>query len=326
MRIIYETVFGSHLYGTDTPKSDQDYKGIYMPSAKQILLGNYSDSVVQKSKSDDKQKNSKNDIDKEYYSFRRFLQLTAQGQIAALEVIFSTDPKGNLDPTWRFVYENRERLFSKQCTAFIGYCRAQASMYSLKGGRVKSAQDVLEIMDNFPTGSKMFELIEEKLFEKILTFPFVSYEDIEIKGQNKTIRHLNVCGRKIPFTVTVRDAISIIDKLVREYGLRAKEAATDGVDWKAVSHAIRIGEESLEFLTTKNIVLPRPNAAYLLQVKRGELDFGECGLIIDRLVDAVIVTAENSGLPETADYKFIENIIEQEHLFQIEQGGVYERE
>lgn len=39
MKIIMETVFGSHLYGLNTPTSDKDYKGIFLPHPRDILLG-----------------------------------------------------------------------------------------------------------------------------------------------------------------------------------------------------------------------------------------------------------------------------------------------
>ena len=37
--IVVKMKFGSHLYGTATPKSDIDYKGVYLPSREEILLG-----------------------------------------------------------------------------------------------------------------------------------------------------------------------------------------------------------------------------------------------------------------------------------------------
>lgn len=30
MEIIFKTLFGSHLYGTDTPNSDKDYKAVFI--------------------------------------------------------------------------------------------------------------------------------------------------------------------------------------------------------------------------------------------------------------------------------------------------------
>jgi predicted nucleotidyltransferase len=38
MRLIVEMRFGSHLYGTATPLSDLDYKGVYLPDGRDILL------------------------------------------------------------------------------------------------------------------------------------------------------------------------------------------------------------------------------------------------------------------------------------------------
>lgn len=38
MNKILEMKFGSHLYGTNTPNSDLDYKAIYLPTAREIIL------------------------------------------------------------------------------------------------------------------------------------------------------------------------------------------------------------------------------------------------------------------------------------------------
>ncbi len=38
MKILFKTLFGSHLYGTDTEKSDKDYKGIFIAPLSEIIL------------------------------------------------------------------------------------------------------------------------------------------------------------------------------------------------------------------------------------------------------------------------------------------------
>ena len=38
MDLIVKMKFGSHLYGTDTEDSDVDYKGVFLPAKKEILL------------------------------------------------------------------------------------------------------------------------------------------------------------------------------------------------------------------------------------------------------------------------------------------------
>ena len=38
VKILYLSKFGSHLYGTDTPESDSDFKGIFLPSKEMLFL------------------------------------------------------------------------------------------------------------------------------------------------------------------------------------------------------------------------------------------------------------------------------------------------
>ena len=40
MNLIVKSIFGSHLYGTNTENSDTDYKGIYLPSKNDCYLNN----------------------------------------------------------------------------------------------------------------------------------------------------------------------------------------------------------------------------------------------------------------------------------------------
>jgi predicted nucleotidyltransferase len=46
MDLVVEMRFGSHLYGTDTPDSDVDLKGVYLPEARDILLQRIVPSVT----------------------------------------------------------------------------------------------------------------------------------------------------------------------------------------------------------------------------------------------------------------------------------------
>ena len=83
MDLIVKMKFGSHLYGTNTVHSDVDYKGVFLPSKKELLLGavpkcrNFSTNLGA-------QKNSQDDIDEEIYSLHYFLKLACQGQTVAI--------------------------------------------------------------------------------------------------------------------------------------------------------------------------------------------------------------------------------------------------
>ena len=46
MKILFETKFGSHVYGTNTPLSDLDFKGIYQAEYRDIILNKAEMNVI----------------------------------------------------------------------------------------------------------------------------------------------------------------------------------------------------------------------------------------------------------------------------------------
>lgn len=88
MNKILEMKFGSHLYGTDTPESDLDFKAIYLPSAREIVLGNYKRTDNHSRKKKLCERNTKDDVYVEILSLDQFLKLLTEGQTMALDILF----------------------------------------------------------------------------------------------------------------------------------------------------------------------------------------------------------------------------------------------
>ena len=83
MKILMKAVAGSHLFGLNTPSSDKDYKGIFLPSAEEILL----QRVPKTRNTTTGQKDAKNtaeDIDVELYSLGKFFEMlsTQPGKVS----------------------------------------------------------------------------------------------------------------------------------------------------------------------------------------------------------------------------------------------------
>ena len=100
MRVIVKTVFGSKLYGTDTEKSDTDYKMIVVPSGYDILMGNGRKSVCE---STSKGQNSNIDIDCETFTLHKFIEMLCVGETAAIEMV--NTPKHLIlesSPEWEY--------------------------------------------------------------------------------------------------------------------------------------------------------------------------------------------------------------------------------
>lgn len=98
MNLILKMKFGSHLYGTDTPSSDLDYKGIYIPSPREILLGRTKPTISISRKKDQFERNTSEDVDQEYFTLARYLELLTQGQTVALDVLFGAREQDILSP------------------------------------------------------------------------------------------------------------------------------------------------------------------------------------------------------------------------------------
>lgn len=142
--IICRTVFGSRLYGTDTPESDTDYKSVFLPTVDEILTGRIPKSITM-STGKHNDKNTKDDVDHESFSLHYFMQLLYQGQTVALDMLH-----GNVEevttPMWRELKEHKHEFYTKNMKAFVGYARKQAAKYGVKGSRLDAAREALAFL------------------------------------------------------------------------------------------------------------------------------------------------------------------------------------
>jgi len=153
VNLLVRMKFGSHLYGTDTKKSDTDYKGIYLPTLREVVLHKDKKSIHLDSNKVAGEKNTRDDIDYEIHSIQHFLKLAYKGEAVTLDMLHC--PKGweeTSSPEWEFLKQNRKKFYTKGLKAYLGYCRTQASKYGIKGSRLADAEKVLNFLkQNDPT-------------------------------------------------------------------------------------------------------------------------------------------------------------------------------
>jgi len=289
MNTIVKMKFGSHLYGTNTKDSDTDYKGIFMPTKKQILLGRIPKCYSENTKKGDG-KNTSEDID--------------------VETVFS--------PVWWRIVKHRDRFITKDMQAFVGYAMRQASKYGIKGSRLSSALKVIDFLNDKFGENIAFEnnrLTES--WDKLPEGEHIYKNGIDPNG-NKIYQ---VCGKKLQETVTLRYLYDVIIKFYNAYGARAKLAEkNEGIDWKAVSHALRASMQLIELYTTGKIIFPLAQAQYLKDVKAGKLDYKkEVAPLLEELIKEVKLKAEQSNYPDKVDRKFWDNFIMEEVGFVFEE-------
>ena len=292
-RMICQIRFGSHLYGTSTPTSDDDYKGIFLPEERDIILGRIP-KTHREGECDDTRKNLPGELDCQYYSLHHFLRLATQGQTVAIDMLFAPDTMVYKDPTYGWVWDDlvskRKLLLSKQMNAFVGYARGQAAKYSLKGERLNRLQDFAAYLD-----ATDVEVNLQDLWTKL------PKDDERTNPQG--IRELQMAGKWFGETTAITTVRDSITKQLAAYGSRTHAAGeAGGVDWKALSHAVRVSKELLEILSFGEIQFPLRDADLILRVKQGKLALEEVQGIIDRDLAFVELQTKQSRLPESVDH------------------------
>ena len=302
MRIIVQMKFGAHLYGTATSDSDLDYKGIFLPTKEQLLLGRVPKSHNYSTGKDDS-RNTKTDVDTELYSLHYFIKLACAGQTVAMDMLHAPDSMIlEKSKIWDEIVKNKQRFYTKNLKSFIDYARRQASKYGIKGSRINAALQVLEILKKEDPWKKMREVWSR--------LPRIEH-CYDVAPDPNGLRQYQVCGKSFQESATIGYVIPIIEKFYDEYGRRARLAAENrNIDWKAVSHALRAAYQTKEILTENTINFPLRNAGFLKKVKQGKLDYlSEVGPLLETLMEEVESLSLTSSLPEAVDRKFWDKFI-----------------
>ena len=308
METIVKMNFGSHLYGTNTETSDKDLKGVYLPNLNDCIVGNVKRSIVSNTKSNANQKNTKKDTDCEIYSLQYFLlELGKNGDTTFLDMIHAPDSMLiEKSEIWQQIRTNREKFYTKSLKSYIGYCRSQASKYGIKGSKLEEAQKIINVLNKHNESEKLANFWEE--------LPKSEYTKIyEIENcQAKNKRAFDFCGKKLMADTNVFFAKQTIQKFYDSYGERARMAqANEGIDWKAISHAFRVGYQLKELYTTGDLIFPLKDAEFIKDIKKQKFHFFNDKIAdkLETLVNEIEILASNSNYPQSVDLTYWNNFI-----------------
>lgn len=310
-QLIFQTLFGSRLYGTNLPESDYDLKGVFLPTADEILLGRVK-RVWTSPKPEDG--------DNEAHSLQRFLELLAEGQTMALDMVFAPSENWKtFDPIWYDVLGNLDKILSKQCAGAIGYAKSQAAKYSLRGSRLTALEAVIAVLKGDGTNPNQgikevqFALLDHGYALTQLPASSQKYIKIDEEPDASGIKFLTVCEKKVGLNCSTQIALQTFEHMLKGYGERAHAAAMGGADWKALYHAVRVTEQTIELMETGRITFPRPNAADLLKIRRGEYAPEEIFERIEAGLHELYAAQAKSELQEKPDQEFIDQLVLRVH-------------
>lgn len=305
MRTLMKCVHGSHLYGLNTESSDVDYKGIFLPSLEDLLL-NKAPKQITSSTGKEHEKNQAGDVDEVMFSLSTFIQLACDGETIALDMLHVDHDSSHLLHTstaWKFIRANRHRFYTSNMKAFLGYAKKQAHKYGVKGSRIAALEEVLESR----CYGRLWKLGDIK--DILPINEFCKFVTVEKKGVETEF--YEVLGSKYQLSISSPEFYNLMEDKLAQYGDRAKQARDNaGVDWKALSHAIRAGLQLREIYRTGDLKYPLRHRQLLLDIKQGKRDFlTEVQPLLEQVIQEVEELAAESDLPAKVDRKFWDDFL-----------------
>lgn len=317
-KVVYITMFGSKLFGTDNPNSDTDYKGIFIPSRRDVLLKRDIDHYNFNS-NDNNTRNSKEDIDLQLFSIYKFFHLLKKGETGVMDMLFSMfreDTQIYNDTTFTdSIKENCKRFYNRNLHSFIGYCVGQSKVYNIRGERFNELHSFVEyftelaklhpndkLETTFPEVEEMFEKQTYKYIQ------FVTAPTSRGSGLTQEGTYIEVLGKRFLGTVTVNYFLEKITDMEQQFGNRAK-ASAKGVDYKALSHAVRVICEVEELIDDAFITFPLKEREYVTSIKEGNESLESVMHFIDKKLTTVQEKLEKSDLPEKSDEVYMDELI-----------------
>lgn len=307
---IFECYTGSHLYGTNRATSDEDFKGVFIPSANDLLsLTSCLEELDMGKKLSDGARNSAGDVDRKHWSVQRFLQLVAQGQSAPIEMLFAGPAATTFEnPLWT---ENKAAIIKagvsrKALEPFVGFAMAQAHKSTVKGENLNKIRELLFRFRQTGPSGKVIECVSNPDTNK----PNINGVPIEMFTNNFGHKLIKLAGRSFDVNSKVGDFIRALERLEGRYGGRTESAAAAGVDTKSLMHAYRMCIETDELMRTGKLTLPLPaeHVAFLLSVRDGQLNDVDHFLELDNRVNKLRSLVDYSDLPEKPDFEALNEI------------------
>lgn len=338
-QILFKCLAGSYLYGTNSESSDKDYKGVFLPDIKDLILGRAPKHYTSSTGSYN-ERNSSDDIDETYYSLHYFLELAAKGDTNAIDILFAyTNYEAVIidTPIWNEIIENIDKILTKNVKAYLGYCKSQCIKYSVKGDKLKNYFAFENFCQKYRDRKN-----EHGASETLINCLNIEYSNDDFQDTNSTLvvptpgerfkinfsnfgdhcyfetalnkeSYITISDVKFQLNESIKTAYHKVQKVIASYGKRAEAAASDnGVDWKAISHCVRVLIQVEELLTLNRITFPLVNAEFVKSIKynTSNMTYEEIMQWIEdkiSLIDNRLLP--NSTLREKADYKWIEGFV-----------------
>lgn len=298
--IILLTTGGSHAYGTDTPNSDLDIRGITLNSAEEILTMNYNDKPIED-----------RPTDTVIYFLRQIISLLLNCNPNTIEILGTKEEHLFIcSEEGRLLRDNADLFLSKKAAAsFGGYAIAQ----------LRRLQNALA-RDSYPQKEKEKHILSS-IQKQLLTLPerykeitkgaLNLYLDSSTKEDfNKEI-FMDITLKHYPLR-DFKNIYSDMNNVLQDYDkLNHRNSKKDELHLnKHAMHLIRLLIMGKEILEGKGIHTYREKEIPLLMdIRNGNFNYNEIFEMVDKFDKEFKYAAENTILPDEPDYDSVQELL-----------------
>lgn len=275
---IFETVSGSQMYGTSTPTSDTDYRGVCIPP-NNVLLDPFHGF---------EQKDSGfEEDDRTIYALSKFIKLCADGNPNIIELLFAPESCWTFHTyEWWKLLESKKYFVSKKVKfTFSGYAISQLN--AIKTHR----QWFIDPPKKKPE-RKDFGLTDAPIIsgEGLMNLAKIGLEYMKEEVQDEIRRELTYRAEKQKWD-------NYISWKINRNPKRMELEDKYGYDTKHAMHLFRLFFEGQELLMTGNITFPLKHAEELLAIRNGKYSYEEIIEDASRMDANFNLLYEESPLP-----------------------------
>jgi len=303
IRTILKIRTGSHLYGTNTENSDEDYAGIFLPPP-EYLLGLKRVEEIDLGKKDklESGKNSPNAIDFKLYSLQKFVKLALDNNPNILEMLFVNDNNIDyIDPIGKKLLSLRYMFPSKNIKyRFLGYAISQKHKMVIKLDNYEKLLEAIRKLDKYQDEKFLLELLPNPLF--------IKRRDL-----------IKIADINVPATATIKKTKKIIAQRLSKFGSRKELVSKYGFDTKFASHLIRLLLEGKELLITGNLIFPLQYADLLKDIRYGKYELAKVLELSEELESDIEKLYDATKLPLKPNYKAVEQFVIDTQLLYVTQ-------
>jgi len=330
-KILFSCIVGSQLYGTSTPDSDVDVKGVFIPP-KQYFMG-FLDRIEQV---------QDNQTDTEYYDIRKFLKIALECNPTIIELLYAPEYMWKeSSPEWLEIIDHRDYFLSKRARySFTGYAMSQLKRikrhrswllnpltkkperkdFGLPENQKLIPEEqigafnrlLLNHMEEVKQNHPLKKEIEDMLDTKGLISIIQSLKNPDINDMKQLVpasdNFIMALDREKKYSVAMREWGQYQNWKKNRNPKRAELEKQYGHDTKHSMHLLRLMTEGEELMKHKTITFPRPDKEFLLDIRNGKYSYDEIVEMADEFELKFNEYYNTSELPYKPNSKKINNL------------------